>query len=289
MRIIIRKLWLMGCIITLVPGLSYGADQEGLFHLIHRSRLNSLAILIGLVVILLYLISESKKGRKFFLRRIAGLDAVDEAIGRATEMGKPLLFVNGQGDPSNIATVAAINILGLIARRTAEYETPLKVPNVDPVTFAVEKEVVKEAYMRAGKPDAYNPDDVFYIAGTQFAYTAAVSGLMVREKPATIFYLGRFYAESLILAETGATTGAIQIAGTEAVTQLPFFVAACDYTLIGEELFAASAYLSHEPLLIGALKAQDYGKLLAGITLVLGVIYTIIVGNDWFVRLLRTS
>jgi len=85
---------------------------------------------------------------------------------------------------------------------------------------------------------------------------------MIREKPATVFFLGAFYAESLILAETGHSVGAIQIAGTAMPAQLPFFVAACDYTLIGEELFAASAYLSKEPLLMGSLKGQDWGKVI---------------------------
>jgi len=65
---------------------------------------------------------------------------------------------------------------------------------------------------------------------------------MLREKPAANFFMGMFYAESLILAETGNRTGAIQIAGTDADTQLPFFITACDYTLMGEELYAASAY-----------------------------------------------
>jgi hypothetical protein len=69
------------------------------------------------------------------------------------------------------------------------------------------------------------------------------------------------------MAETGAQTGAFQIAGTDSVLQLPFFVTACDYTLMGEELYAASAYLSREPLLLGSLKAQDYGKLIALLTL----------------------
>ncbi|GAH92313.1 unnamed protein product, partial [marine sediment metagenome] len=73
------------------------------------------------------------------------------------------------------------------------------------------------------------------------------------------FLISKGLAESLIMAETGAQTGAFQIAGTDSVLQLPFFVTACDYTLIGEELYAASAYLSHEPLLLGSLKAQDYG------------------------------
>jgi hypothetical protein len=80
--------------------------------------------------------------------------------------------------------------------------------------------------------------------------------------------MGYFYAEALILAETGASTGAVQIAGTDSVMQLPFFITACDYTLMGEELYAASAYLSREPLLLGGLIGQDWGKVVIVVILV---------------------
>lgn len=82
--------------------------------------------------------------------------------------------------------------------------------------------------------------------------------------------MGAFYAESLLLAETGNAIGAIQVAGTAMPSQLPFFVAACDYTLIGEEFFAASAYLSGEPFQLGTLRGQDVGKLLGGALLLVG-------------------
>lgn len=116
---------------------------------------------------------------------------------------------------------------------------------------------------------------VYYLTDDQFGYAAAIDGMVVRQKPATIFYQGAFYAESLILAETGNSIGAIQIAGTAMPAQLPFFVAACDYTLIGEELFAASAYLSREPKLLGSLKGQDIGGKL--VFLSLSIIFIIIV------------
>ena len=72
--------------------------------------------------------------------------------------------------------------------------------------------------------------------------------------------MGYFSAEALLMTETGNQVGAVQIAGTDAVTQIPFFITTCDYTLIGEELYAASAYLNREPMLLGTLKAQDYFK-----------------------------
>tara|TARA_X000001036_G_C20221938_1_gene620172 strand:- start:312 stop:629 length:318 start_codon:yes stop_codon:yes gene_type:complete len=84
--------------------------------------------------------------------------------------------------------------------------------------------------------------------------------------------MGKFYAESLILAETGNSIGAIQIAGTASPTQIPFFVTSCDYTLIGEEFFAASAYLSEKPELVGGVKGQDMIKLII-ISLIVGGVF----------------
>ncbi|HEX2896655.1 MAG TPA: DUF6754 domain-containing protein, partial [candidate division Zixibacteria bacterium] len=89
---------------------------------------------------------------------------------------------------------------------------------------------------------------------------------------ATNIYMGKFFAESLMMAETGVVSGSIQIAGTDEIAQIPFFVVACDYTLIGEELFAASAYLGREPLLLGSLKAQDYAKAVILVLALVGIL-----------------
>ena len=133
-------------------------------------------------------------------------------------------------------------------------------PHREPITMAVCQEITKQAYLEAGKPDLFKEDANFFITSDQFSYTAAVDGIMLRKKPAANFFMGHYFAESLLLTETGASTGAIQIAGTDSDHQLPFFVTTCDYTLIGEELYAASAYLSKEPVQIGTLRGQDIGK-----------------------------
>mgnify|MGYP006877916343 CR=1 FL=1 len=138
--------------------------------------------------------------------------------------------------------------------------------------MSVAQETIKSAYADAGRPDAYREEIVFFVTQNQFAYVSAVNGIMLRQLPATNIYMGKFFAESLILAETGALAGSIQISGTDEIAQIPFFVVACDYTLIGEELYAASAYLGREPILLGSLKAQDYAKAAVIIFAVLGAI-----------------
>jgi len=238
----------------------------------NTSRTNSALWSLLVCAAVMFYIFLARKGASLFLRRIAGLDHVEEAIGRATEMGRPILYTCGLGYISDIATIASINILGQVARKVADYESRLMVPSRDPIVMAVCEEVIQEAYIDAGRPNSYNKDDVFFLTDDQFAYTAAVNGIMVRDKPATIILMGLFYAESLLLAETGASTGAIQIAGTDALAQLPFFITACDYTLIGEELYAASAYLSREPLLVGSLKGQDLAKMIFMILTFIGTV-----------------
>ncbi len=211
-------------------------------------------------IAILYYIRQAKSGKELYVRKIAGIDAVDEAIGRATEMGRKVFYVPGIQDMDDVQTIAAVIILGRVARIAAENDTMLEVPVCKSLVMVTAREAVREAYQKAGRPDAFHEDQVHYVTDDQFGYAAAIDGMVVRDKPATMFYMGAFFAESLILAETGNAAGAIQIAGTGQPSQLPFFVASCDYTLIGEELFAASAYLAREPKLLGSLKGQDLIK-----------------------------
>lgn len=235
-------------------------------------RNNALALMVLFSIVILIYTRWAKQGKKLFLRKINGLDEVEEAVGRATEMGRPVLFVPGLQELDEIETIAAISILGRVARITARYGTPLSVPVRYPLVLAAGQEVVQQAYIEEGKPDAYDRDMVRYVAGEQFAFTATVNGYMMRERPATNIFMGAFFAESLLLAETGNAAGSIQIAGTAQPSQLPFFIAACDYTLMGEELYAASAYLSREPLLLGGLKGQDFIKILLITAILTGVV-----------------
>ncbi len=228
-----------------------------------------------------YYIDRASSGEEIYLRKIPGLQALEEAVGRATEMGKSVLFVPGISDLDQVETVTGLNLLGHVAEYTAKYETSLNVPVSKSIVMETGREICKESYLKSGRPDLYYDDMVHYISDEQFAYAAGVNGIMEREKPAACFYLGKFYAESLILAETGNSIGAIQIAGTGSPSQIPFFVTACDYTLIGEEFFTASAYLSNKPELVGSIKGQDIVKLLVMIAMVLTVVFNGLYQAGW--------
>lgn len=238
----------------------------------NTTRASVLAFMAAFFLLVLYFMYMAQSGRKPFVRRLAGIDAIEEAIGRATEMGRPVLFVPGIQDIDEMQTVAGLVILESVARITARYETPIRVPVAYPIPFTIAQEMVRSGHVNAGRPETYDPGSVTFVSPEQFAYVAALTGIMLRDRPAAHLFMGSFYAESLMLAETGFSTGAIQVAGTANVHQLPFFFVACDYTLMGEELFAASAYLSGDARLVGGLKGADLLKVAIVLVVVTGCV-----------------
>lgn len=219
------------------------------------------------------------------IREIAGLEAIDEAIGRATEMGRPVHFIPGLQDPTYPQTIASFAVSAYVGKTAARYDTRLIYTNNDAYSYTIVEEILRQSYLEAGRPDAFNPDDVRVLSmGNygQFSYTAAAFSLIERERPAAQILFGPFWAESIMLIEAGALAGAIQIGATANTHQLPFFVAACDYSLIGEEMYAASAYLSKEPVLTGTVVGQDWAKIAMFAVIVLGAIIAQFQGENNF-------
>ncbi len=240
---------------------------------------------------IVYFIMVARKGREIYIRPIAGLSAIDEAIGRATEMGRPVLYVSGMVY-LDIVGLCSVAILSQVAKLCARYDLRLIVPMTSYILYPIAEEAVRESYAAEGKLDLFNSDDIIFVPG-QFPYAAACVGIMHREKVAANFFFGAFFAESLILAEAGSQVGAIQVAATPSTMQLPFFVTSCDYTIIGEEYFAATAYLTKEPTMLGSLVGQDIGKLTITALIVLGVICVALVAlvssvhSNWMIELLE--
>lgn len=235
-------------------------------------RLPALFTLSLLLTLLTITLGKAKKRTTFYTRPIAAISAIEDAVGRATELGRPILYVPGIDDLNNIQTVASLLILRRVAELAARHNCELIVANIYPMVQTVARDVVAQGYSASHHGDRFHPDNIRYVAAEQFPFAAGVGGIMLREKPAANMFLGCFFAESLILTEIGFSAGALQIAGTAEISQLPFLIPSCEHTLIGEELFAASAYLSADVSLLSALRAMDWFKIVVVAALLVGSI-----------------
>jgi hypothetical protein len=84
-----------------------------------------------------------------------------------------------------------------------------------------------------------------------------------------IFY-GYFLADTIVTGETAARVGSIKIGGT--LGALSFLAMMCDYLMIGEEMFAASALITKDPFVTGTIASQDWIKVALIAMMSIGVV-----------------
>jgi len=228
-----------------------------------------IALMILLVGPILICIYNASRGQPIFIRRISGIDAIDEAVGRAVELGRPMSFTSGLTGVGPLL-FSCLGVLKYIGRKAARFNSKILVPSNDPEALALTDATLQNAYRAENRLSNYDPTSVRFLSSDQFAFASGYMGLIQRENVASAFLFGSYAAESLILAEAGHQIGAVQIAATVSPEQIPFFIASCDYTLIGEELYAAGAFLSEDTVERGSLRGQYVSKLLLFLLMFVG-------------------
>jgi hypothetical protein len=235
----------------------------------------SLLILIIIVGSILYYMFRSIQGNIPKLRRLTAVDTIDEILGRCVEMGKPAFYLMdtvNMDTPSILApTVAAFQILSYTARVSARLGAKFFVPVVQGLAYTIASEIVEEAYRAENQLEEYNPTEtVMYLPdGADRMY---IINHMWSEEVAGAFLLGSWYHKAVIYTENAARVGAMMLGGTDTTHNIPFLVAICDYSIIGEELYALGAYLSEDVANSSSLAGQDIGKYIATALILLGAI-----------------
>jgi len=233
-----------------------------------------------LILVWIFILGSMEMAKKKLLpfRKLTGLDALPEMVGRAAEMNRPVHFTTGLGSLTESVApqlVAGLAVLAHVSELCAKYGVKIIYSVYAAQVMPIATELMKAAYVKAGKPEEFHAEEsVRYLSGEQFAYASAVQGIAERERPAANIMIGPFYAESMLFSETFQRIGSIQLAGTARGYQIPFFAIVCDYLLIGEEIYAAGAYLSGDPVQVGTTRGQDYGKIVALILMILGILAT---------------
>jgi hypothetical protein len=234
----------------------------------------------------LYQVGRLRKGKTVSLRRIPGLEVIDDVIGQSTEQDRPIMFNPGMQILS-VELFCSLAVMGHVVRRSARLSMPVLVPLSNPLAYAMAEEYWKDGYASMGKEGLFPVEDCLrYLSDNQSAYAAGVAGWIKRERVGANFLIGVYGFESLVIAEAGQQAGAVQIACTPSFFQVPFFLVSCDYTVFGEEYYAAGAYFSRDPVLTGSLVAQDWAKMVLLILIVAGVILLTFLQTNWISALL---
>jgi len=211
-----------------------------------------------------------------YIRRVAAIDAVDQAIGRATELGKPIVCSVGVSNPGT-STMAALSVLQYVSRACVRNDVDVLVPlggSENYTTHELAREVVETQYRLEGKPERYNPDHLPFLSARQFSWASAYVGMLIRTKAAANILMGGQLASAVYMAEVANSIGCLQISTAGYLSNIACLAVASDYIMIGEEAMAAGAYLSKDTVQLASIKTQDIMKYFEILAIVAGTLLT---------------
>ena len=252
--------------------------------------------MVGLFLLFLiafiYFLWQARPDVRLLLRPIAAYDALKDLLARAAEAGQPVhisIGTAGVGQSSTSDTMAGLYALEFLADRAAVSAIPPIVTVSDPTALPLAQDQLRRAYRRQGYPEEYDPRQVRFIApglnNNSVAYSAGVMDLLAHERVMANVMIGAFDdyqaagslgEEFLLMGETGARKGLLQVGGTSNPRALPFIYSTISHPLLGEEIYAAGAYLSARRGHLGSLLAQDTVRVTLVVVGVLAVIARII-------------
>lgn len=243
-----------------------------------------LLLLVTLVVAVATLLYHGRtlRGRMPYRRPLPALDTLRAALGRGAETGRAIHISPGAGTVgagSGGRATAADTIAGLlIAERVASDAAlngaPVLVTSGDAISHLALRGILRQAYREAGQLQDYDPARIQLLAHqNQTAYAAGVMSLYGRQRLEASVLAGSFGQEFLLIGEDGAQRGLPQVAGTTTTTALPVMFLSAEATLIGEELFAAEAYLSNRASAQARLMTQDLLRTAVIILIIIGLLY----------------
>jgi hypothetical protein len=250
-------------------------------------------LISGLVVLLLIIVSgllsswltiRLRRARRLGMRELSGFVSLGDQIGRAVESGRSVHFSAGRGGlvgRSNPTSVAALNALDYVAETACKSDVPPLVTVGDGTLLVAAQESLRGAFEAAGRPDDYSSDMAQFLAGESFAtaYAAGVSDILNRGESGSNFLLGRFGAEVAIMGEAADREDMEQVVGSDDPLAVAVAASYTDKLLIGEEMFAASAYLQGGPPQRASVVLQDIMRVIVAIAILLAAILNLFLGQ----------
>lgn len=236
--------------------------------------LTTLAMLAVFVVLFSLFTLLAKSGRWFPLRPIAVYGRIRQLASQATETGRGIHVALGSGQPEGITSgqaLAGLTVLAYVARHVAHCNQPVRATSGNPSLLPAAQGIIQRAETAAGYPEPYTGSRATFYGPDPLAYAAGASRNIQAAPLLANVMVGRFGAEGLWLAE--ATHNTVTLGGTDELAGASLLHIATDDALLGEDLFAAGAYLGRDSHL-GSLAAEDAVRIIIMISIVVGVVAT---------------
>lgn len=234
----------------------------------------TLALILFLLLLLILLSWQIRRGSmQVTLRPLLPYRWLGGQVGRAVESGQKLHISLGQAGltgPATPTSIAASQFLTTLAKDSCANNTPPIVTVGNGTLLPLAENQIRNAYAASDRLYQYNPDHVQFIAQTEdnFAFAAGITSELAQNRVLSHILAGRYGAEIGIIGGAANRHHIEQMIATDDPTALAISTAVTDNLIIGEELFAAGAYLEQEPAQLASLQVQDIMRWIIALALI---------------------
>ena len=231
--------------------------------------------LLGLTAILLVGLTfwRRRSAAAASLRLINAYEQLNRSVGLAVENGTRLHISLGRGNFFSArggSALAGLAMLRRLAERTSVSDRPPVVTSGDASLAILSQDTLQSGYRAAGAQEQYRFTTGRLAGLTPFSYAAGTLPVIHDENVSANIVMGDLGAEAALLAEASDRENTSLIAASDDLAAQSVFFASSQEPLVGEELFAAGAYIgagdSHE----ASLHVQDILRWLIILAILIG-------------------
>ena len=243
-----------------------------------KTLLSLLFILLCLGLILFFFFS-SRGRTKPNLREIQAFRRLRREVDLAVEAGKRLHISLGRGTINDLQGGAAfigLTILDRSARAASNGDRPPMVSSGDGVLTILSQDTLQYTYQSLVAEQRYDPTNARLTGLTPLAYAAGCVPIIQDEHVSANIFAGHLGTEVALLTEAGERSQSLTVAGTDSIHAQAVLFASSDEPLLGEELYAAGAYLGAGMAHSASLRMQDIVRWVLIAAILIGAFITLI-------------
>ncbi|MCC7117392.1 MAG: hypothetical protein IT310_02615 [Anaerolineales bacterium] len=222
---------------------------------------------------LLLILTFWKRKSPAVLRELPALARLQRAIGVSVEDGSRLHVSLGQGGLLNAqggSALAGLAALRIISERTSVSDKPPVASAGDPLLGLLTQDTLQAGYHAAGVDELYAPTSGRITGLGPFGFAAGAMPITANENISANLLLGHFGVEAGLLTEAAERESVQLIGASDNLAGQSILFASAQDALIGEELFAAGAYIGAGPSHTASLTVQDLLRLIVILALLGG-------------------
>ncbi len=223
-------------------------------------NLMGLIFVIGfLALMLLFGLGKLSQSRRK-LREIPAFLRLKRAIGLAVELSQRLHISLGHGGIDGFrgaAGLIGLSVIQRVSRAASISDKPPIVTSGEAALAILSQDVLHESYRAVNAENRYDPALGQLTGLTALSYAAGALPAIYDQQVSVNMLLGSFGSEAGLLTDAAERTGSLTIGGSDNLPAQAVLFASTQEPLVGEELYAAGAYLQVNPMHAASLVVQD--------------------------------